>query len=687
MESAGLPFTMLVMLAVLALGAALGFLAGRRWPAAEALDIRVRELLDTAPVGVIINTREGENLYRNARARDFFKKSDEEFETDGVTALYADPADRARLIERIYRDGFYVEQQMLLRKGTGETYVGSMTSAVTQYRRRRCHITWLYDLSEQMRADAERRDLAERLAMALEATNAAAWDADVVSGTCWWSDTFPRMLGYRELPAMPPDFWERRLHPEDRGRVLAHIDAHLRGESATYEYTYRLRREDDSWMWIEAKGRAVYDESGKAVRYVGIMTDIAERRRQEELLRASEERLLRILEASPISVNISTKDGRLLFSNPQTARILGLTREEITRTFIPALYVNPEDRLSLRARLEREGAFRDAEVAFRRADGSVVWVLSSWDIIEFDGEAAYLTWLYDITDRKAAEAELTAAKEAAERALADLRAAQESLIQAETMASLGQLVAGVAHEINTPIGIGLTAATHLADQAACVRELFEGGTIRRGDFTDYLNSVGEGTKLLVANLNRAAELIQSFKQVAVDQSSGERRSFDLKTYIGEVLFSLRPRLKRTRISVEVNCPEGLGMDSYPGALSQVLTNLTINAIVHAYAEGQAGTIRIAAQPQSEDEVVLVFADDGRGIQPDVLPRIFDPFFTTKRGEGGSGLGLHIVFNTVTQALGGRIAVDSRLGQGTRFTLILPRRVEQAVADEPALITS
>ncbi|WP_448187302.1 PAS domain-containing sensor histidine kinase [Azospirillum sp. sgz301742] len=675
--------TAIAALVALTVGAWIGFLAGRRRPAA-ADDSRLRAMLDTAPVGVIINTREGKNLYRNGRALDIFGKTAAEFAAEGVPTLYAHPEERARFLERIYRDGMSCEDEVLLRRGSGETYVATMTSVVTEYGGQRCHITWFHDLSKQIQADAERRDMIERLAMALEATNAAAWDADVAAGTCWWSDSFPLMLGFRTVPAMAPDFWETRLHPEDRTRVLAHVDAHLRGESAAYEYAYRLRREDGSWIWVEAKGRAILDKDGRPVRYVGIMTDISARRRHEELLRASEERLLRILEASPISVNISSKDGRWLFANAQTARIFGLTRAQMERTSIPDLYVDPATRQQLRARLDSEGAFRDAEVAFRRPDGSIVWVLSSWDSIEFDGESAFLTWLYDITDRKAAEAELTAAKEAAERALADLRAAQESLIQAETMASLGQLVASVAHEINTPIGIGLTAASHVAESTARVRERFEGGAIRRGDFTDYLNTIGEGAKLLVANMNRAAELIQSFKQVAVDQSSGDRRGFDLKTYIGEVLFSLRPRLKRTRIAVEVDCPEGLRMDSFPGALSQVLTNLTINAIVHAYADGQDGTIRIGVEPRGEDEVVLVFADDGKGIPADVLPKIFDPFFTTKRGEGGSGLGLHIVFSTVTQTLGGRVSVDSRVGQGTRFTLVLPRRVEQEVPESVAV---
>ncbi|MBY6265525.1 PAS domain S-box protein [Azospirillum sp. 412522] len=552
-------------------------------------------------------------------------------------------------------------------------------------------------------------EIGERLEMALEATGAAVWDADLVAGTCWWSDTFPRMLGHRTRPAMPPDFWERRLHPEDRDRVLAHIASHLAGETSAYAYSYRLRHEAGGWVWIAAKGRAFRDETGRAVRYAGIMTDITEARRQEERLRASEERLLKIMEAAPIAVNVTTRDGRWLFCNAQSVRLMGRDRAELMRTPVADLYAAPADRDALIARFDREGAFRNAEIRFRRPDGSIVWVLSSWNSIELDGESALLTWLYDITDRKAAESAMIQAREEAEQALADLREAQESLIQAETMASLGQLVAGVAHEINTPIGIGLTAASHIGEQAQVLRDRFTGNALRRSEFLEFLDGLSESSRLLMANIDRAASLVQSFKQVAVDQSSGDRRVFELGSYVHELLFSLRPRLKRTNLRVTVECDDELTMDSFPGALGQVLTNLVINAVVHAYGDGDrmsdrtgdrpaepsteraversVGTIRITAQPDGSDRVRIDFIDDGVGIAPEHLSKVFDPFFTTKRGQGGSGLGLHIVFNTVTGPLGGTVSVQSWPGQGTRFTILLPREapaMQAAAAAEPAL---
>lgn len=535
--------------------------------------------------------------------------------------------------------------------------------------------------------------LGERLEMSLEATGAAVWDADLVNRTCWWSNSFPRMLGFGEIPPMPPDFWEVRLHPDDRERVLGHIASHLAGETEAYAYDYRLRHEGGGWIWISATGRASRDAGGRAVRYVGIMTDITERRRQEERLRVSEERLLKLLESAPIAVNVTTRDGRWLFCNAHSVRIFDRDRVDLMRTAVPQLYADPADRQRLIGRFESEGPFRDEEVRFRRPDGSVVWTLASWNAIELDGESAYLTWLYDITDRKAAEEAMTDAKERAEQALTELRVAQESLIQAETMASLGQLVAGVAHEINTPIGIGLTAASHIGEQAEIIRGRLDANALRKSDLVEFLDGLSESARLLVGNIDRAAALIQSFKQVAVDQSSGDRRVFELKSYIDELLFSLRPRLKRTRLTVSVECPEDLTMDSYPGALGQVLTNLVVNAIVHAYGDGShgdgaqgngiSGTIRITVVPEGHDRVRLDFIDDGAGIAPEHLSKVFEPFFTTRRGQGGSGLGLHIVFNTVTGPLGGTIQVQSWPGRGTRFTLVLPCEAPVALAEAGA----
>ena len=261
-------------------------------------------------------------------------------------------------------------------------------------------------------------------------------------------------------------------------------------------------------------------------------------------------------------------------------------------------------------------------------------------------------------------------------ALETLQRAQSELVRSEKMAALGGMVAAMAHEINTPLGNGLTVATTLGDKIEEFRAILEGKELRRSVLRDYSESFGTANRLLVGNLMRAADLIGGFKRVAVDQTGEQRRRFDLDETCCEIVAMLRPAYKHARVAIILDLPAGVLLDSYPGALGQVLTNLVANAVLHGFGAEGSGTIRIAATVDAgaeagADAVALAVADDGAGIPPAVLPRIFDPFFTTKFGSGGSGLGLHIVYAIVTRVLGGGIAVDSTVGTGTRFTLTLP----------------
>lgn len=268
--------------------------------------------------------------------------------------------------------------------------------------------------------------------------------------------------------------------------------------------------------------------------------------------------------------------------------------------------------------------------------------------------------------------ELAKRKAEAEEALAKLKQAQETLVQAEKLASLGALVGGVAHEINTPVGIALSCASHLSDATSHMRKLFEADDIGIEDFERYMETAADTTHLILGNCERAAALIRSFKQVAVDRTSAERRRFELASYIAETLASLKPRIRQAGHRVDIDCPPGLMVEGYPGALSQVLTNFVMNSIVHGYDEGQSGHLSIVVDQPSPELVRLVYADDGRGIAEEHRTRIFDPFFTTRRGAGGTGLGLHIVYNLVTGPLEGQLSVDSEAGRGTRFTIVFPR---------------
>jgi two-component system NtrC family sensor kinase len=258
-----------------------------------------------------------------------------------------------------------------------------------------------------------------------------------------------------------------------------------------------------------------------------------------------------------------------------------------------------------------------------------------------------------------------------EEAYAELQSTQAALIQSERLASLGGLVAGVAHEINTPIGVALTSASVLSENTAQLRTTMAGGAIRKSEIMSYMEMAEEVSRLILSNTQRAAQLIQSFKQVAVDQTSEMRREYELGTYLHEVVSSLRPTIKQGHGVVEIHCPQPIPLEGLPGAMAQVLTNLIMNALTHAFEPGVGGNIDIYASCQA-DTVELRFSDNGRGIPSEDLAKVFDPFFTTRRGRGGTGLGLNIVYNIVTSRFAGHIEVHSTVGKGTTFTIQFPR---------------
>jgi two-component system NtrC family sensor kinase len=258
-----------------------------------------------------------------------------------------------------------------------------------------------------------------------------------------------------------------------------------------------------------------------------------------------------------------------------------------------------------------------------------------------------------------------------EAALAELRATQAQLIQAEKLAALGQLVAGVAHEINTPIGLALTTSTAFDHHLGELRRSVATGQISRSQLMQTAERLSEGTRLIFSNLTRAADLVHNFKQVAVDQAIEDRRRFEARDWLVELMSTLGPLLRRKGHEVRLACPAGIVLDSYPGALAQVISNLALNAVLHAFPDGRTGTLAVDVTRLDEARVRIVFRDDGRGIPEENRLRIFDPFFTTRRDKGSTGLGLHIVYNLVTSTLQGRIELESGEDRGTAFTIELP----------------
>jgi signal transduction histidine kinase len=251
-------------------------------------------------------------------------------------------------------------------------------------------------------------------------------------------------------------------------------------------------------------------------------------------------------------------------------------------------------------------------------------------------------------------------------------------VRQEKLASLGALVAGIAHEVNTPLGICLTAVSLLVEETKQLRQTFPEDQPVDENLQAFFKSSDELLRVLTANAQRASGLIRSFKQVAVDQSSEDIRDIALAECIEDTLRSLRPKFKRTRHTIEVACDPDIRLRSVPGALSQVITNLVINSITHAFENTEEGHIRVAVR-SDDTRVTIDYQDNGSGMAPAALRRLFEPFYTTKRGQGGSGLGANIVYNLVTTKLGGTIAVDSPRGKGLRYIIRLPLELAQSGA--------
>lgn len=259
-----------------------------------------------------------------------------------------------------------------------------------------------------------------------------------------------------------------------------------------------------------------------------------------------------------------------------------------------------------------------------------------------------------------------------EKALRDLRETQEHLIQAAKMASLSQLVAGIAHGMSSPVSVMVTGASKLAEEVVRLRSRFFQGRLRKSEFRDFVENADDLSALLLSNSQRAAELIVHFKQLAAEPAAAEFSTFRLRPFLEDVLAGLAPGLEsRGHRILLVSCPHELAITSCAGAVTQVLGSLAANAEEHAFDEGKAGEITVSVRPVDDRQIELVLADNGRGMAPDVLPRIFDPFFTRRRRTGSSGLGLYIVYNTVNHLLQGRITASSTEGRGSTFTIVLP----------------
>jgi len=450
------------------------------------------------------------------------------------------------------------------------------------------------------------------------------------------------------------------------------------------EYEYQVRARDGAVLWLSDSASAVRNEDGVLVRYEGTVRDITDQKRAEDAIAEGRRLLQQVIDTVPAVINVKDKRLRYLLMNRYMAGIFGIEPgEAIGRTTADlmsrygAAKTDVHDKRVLAGGSELgfyEEEYQDSAGNMRQ------WLVNKLPLLDAAGEIENIvTVALDIGDRKRVELEVRKAKDAAEGALRNLRETQNSLIEAEKLAALGRLVAGVAHEVNNPVGISLTVASALERKTVNFTAEVARGELRRSSLTEFLETSRDASSQLVANLNRAAELIQSFKQVAADRNYSDQRSFDLGDLTEQVVMSLRPGLRKHNLTLNVDCQPNLMMNSYPGPYGQVLTNLFLNSVAHAFPDGKPGTVDIQVRESGKDNVEILFSDNGCGMSLDVRRRAFDPFFTTRRDQGGTGLGLHIVYSIVTNRLGGRLDLDSEPGGGTRIQMILPRTapLEQA----------
>ena len=429
-------------------------------------------------------------------------------------------------------------------------------------------------------------------------------------------------------------------------------------------------------------GTEAPDEIGATARKVEeVRLEVRAAQTRQKELADLERRWLSVLETGPIGISVQAdEDLRLLFRNRRWYDLFG--QDPNDRGPLPGHdgFFSPTDAAELAEAVRTDTIVSAVLRQMVRADGTPWWAILELRPIDFSGQPAHILWVWDVTARRRAEEDLRTAKEAAETALADLAEAQRSLIEAEKLAAIGGLVAGVAHEVNNPVGIGLTVATSFCEKVDRFREELTAGPLRRSRLDDFVAQAAEAARQITTNLMRAADLVQSFKQVAVDRTHPDRRRFDLAEATEQIAASLRPGLRTTRLRLDVDIPYGIVVDGYPGAWGQVLTNLFVNAQMHAFPGGREGVMSVRARTTGGDRVEIVFSDDGIGMPADISRRAFEPFFTTRRGSGGSGLGLHIVWNIVVHRFGGTIRLTTAPDGGTRFVMTIPPSAPEESAD-------
>ncbi len=503
---------------------------------------------------------------------------------------------------------------------------------------------------------------------------------------------FENLSGYRarDVIGKPISNFDIWVEPQRRAEIVAQL---MRDGIVRHAQT-KARRRDGTVRDFDVNVTLISVDGVQNSHSVWLCRDITESRLAAESLQESESRFAMLFALSPIPMCYATGEDRFATTLWNDAWFANFGFDPATAQSKSGsalnVWVDPQDRQRIIGMGTSGQTESHMQTFMRRADGSLRQVEVSTRLFA-DGKYPLLVSTYvDITEREESRrkietlnaelehrvrlrtAELETTNLELSATLETLHRAKDQLVQSEKLAALGALVAGVSHELNTPIGNGLTVASALEHRMEVFASKIEGG-LRRSELQSFVEETRFAAEIITRNLGRAGHLVSSFKQVAVDQTSSQRRVFSLASLVSEILLTLSAVLKKYTCVVAIDVPADIMLESYPGPLGQVLTNLINNALLHGFDPQGTGSVIIAAHRDVDTPgwVQLVVRDTGKGIPPESLNRIFEPFFTTRLGQGGSGLGLHIVHNIVGGVLGGEIKVSSEPGLGAEFSVTLP----------------
>lgn len=653
--------------------------------------------------------------------------------------LWIYPEERLALIEKLQHTKLIRDYPWSMRTKSGEIRKCQSNATIFNVGDEPCIMAVARDVTEQLQLEEQKAEADHALLRLAQGTRDIAGESFfelLVADLAAALRTDRAFIGLR-VPEKPN--YIRTIAAYARGQqvenfeyflVGAPCECILKGDICVYPTGIQMQFPDDTALsengWDSYAGAPLHDANGLTIGVLAVMDsqplsnpDLIksllrvfserasaelERKRAEEALRISEQRFSTMFQSSPIAMFV-TQVGRnyvVKDINGAFERLFQMPRDVVIgkSTLQLGLYCEPTDRVALIDELREAGTTNSHEIWMNRADGNKILVRFSGHTFHLMGEKYGILACQDVTDNRRIENEIreinatleervverTEELQQANRELAftlyTLNKAQEDLVRSEKLAALGALVAGIAHELNTPIGNSVMVASTLLDQSRTLNRSYAADKgIKRSVLEAFMAEITKAGDILVRNLHRAANLVNSFKQVAVDQTSSQRREFALGEVVSEIMLTLWPRLKKTAFTIHQDISDDIRLDSYPGPLGQVLTNLVNNALIHGFEGREAGTISISARNDPDGWVEMVVRDDGIGIPPAHLNRIFDPFFTTKLGAGGSGLGLNITHNLVTGVLGGRIRVESEVGIGTSFTVTMPQSAPQKQSDE------